>query len=191
MKKLVLITALLFTKLACSDMFAQMSDADLQKEVLKPDTVFSVYLEEDTVYRFHSVFLVFENITGDSILLHSHFKLFREDVSPAWRWDSERGFKMNFYLDGGNKAMMPNWGQWEDNFYKFSDDKNDGRTLMPPHSIVRFRIPLPYPAGSSDKWELSFSINYLYVNLTKKNGRPVSMETNRLDLGYLNNKTKK
>ena len=187
MKRLVLITAvLLFAKSFCGDLYAQMSEEEHLKSILEPDTVFVVYLEADTLPRGYTVFLVFENITGDSILLFSNFKLYRYGFAPGWG----RGFAMNFYLNGGDKPLMPNWGQWDEEVFKFSDDKHDGKILMPPHSIIRFRIPLPSPAGSSKKWELSFSINYIYVNPTKKNGRFVSMETNRLDLGYLDRRRK-
>jgi hypothetical protein len=181
MRKIILPTIALFIVSICTNTFAQM--ADYQKKALEPDTIFSVYLEKDTANRFHSVFLVFENTSNDSILLFSRFKLFFDRFITG----SELGFMMNFYQNGQN--VMPTWGQWPYEQYVFSD----GKTRMPPHSIIRFRIGIPSIGiiNADEEFLLNFMLNYMYFNLTKKEGRLVSMETNRLDLGYLNSKTRK
>jgi hypothetical protein len=176
MKKIILLTAVLSITLTCNDIFAQI--ADYQKQALEPDTIFSVYLEKDTVNSYHSVFLVFENISNDSILLFSRFKLFFDRFITG----NGLGFMMTFYRNG--QEVMPSWGQWPDDQYVFSG----GKTYMPSHSIIRFRICLPSigKIDANEEFFLNFRLNYMYFNLTKKEGRVVSVETNCLNMDYLN-----
>jgi hypothetical protein len=164
MKKLILITVLFMGIISYS--YSQ------EQEI---DTIFSVRIETDTM-DYYSVYLVFENISNDSILLISSFRNF------LWEFRHGPGFRINFYFD--HKLGLPNWGESPPNNYIYSN----GETFFAPHSIVKIPINLPYfgKLKNNIEYGLVFELNYRYFNLTQGIGKYFyHIETDYFKLDYL------
>ena len=176
MKKTILI--IVFAGMICH-ILAQKS---FYEQVKETDSILSIYLERDTnvVYRaidslaiYNNVFLVFENKSSDSIVLSSNFENF--DGVCEYR----SGILMHFYFN--HKLGMLSWGELRPKFFNFSN----GKTPIPPHSKVRFEIPLPSMVNKKDKEEgIEFEIFYRYINKTKKNISFFKIKTAYLKLDY-------
>jgi hypothetical protein len=123
--------------------------ANAQRDTLK------VYLEKDREYKF-GVDLIFENNSNDTIFLLSKFK----NLSAMHEMISAPGIFINF-LHNGNSFTF-NWGDYYDQSFVFSK----GRTLIYPKSKVKFVFNLrqyfAFPEKSTDKYEVSFFINYIF-----------------------------
>lgn len=170
MKKLILVTVL-FVGLI-SPIFAQQSS---YVRVHEPDSIFSVYLEEDTVSSYRSVYLVFKNNSSDSIILRSKFEHISDYVyhSP--------GILINFYIN--HLLGLPNWGDLRPDYFKFSE----GQTHVPPKAIIRFPIELPYLGKIKNEVEkgIDFELFYRYYNVTQRKASSFHVKTNYLNLNYL------
>ena len=145
------------------------------EKVRERDSIFSVYLEEDTLHDYHSVFLVFKNETSDSIVLASNFEYFID------RFYYIPGIYINFYIN--QELGLLNWGELRPEYFKFSN----GKTHVPPRVIIRFPIALPHIGKIKDGVEkgLVFEIFYFYYNVTQKKANSFYVKTNYLNLKYL------
>jgi len=167
MKKVILITAFAL-QISCAP--AQKS---FYERVQEPDSIFSVYLEEDTL-NIYSVFLVFENKSQDSIMLTSNFENFFEfRYSP--------GILINFYFN--HELGLPTWGDLRPDYYNFKD----GWEPISPLSIIKFPISLPFVGRIRDDIEkgIDFEVFYRYYNITQKKASSFYIKTNYLNLNYL------
>jgi len=145
------------------------------ERVHESDSIFSVYLEEDTLSTIYSVFLVFENKSQDSIILVSNFENFMTKFSYS------PGILINFYFN--HELGLPNWGSLYPEYYKFSE----GRTPVPPCSVIKFPISLPYIGRIRDDIEkgIDIEIFYRYFNMTQRQADSYYVKTNYLNLKYL------
>jgi hypothetical protein len=145
------------------------------EKVREQDSIFSVYLEEDTLNDYYSVFLVFKNKTSDSIVLTSKFEYFIDRLYYT------PGIYINFYIK--QELGLLNWGELRPEYFKFSN----GKTHVPPRSIIRFPIVLPYIGKIKDEVEkgLVFEVFYFYYNVTQKRANSFYVKTNYLNLKYL------
>lgn len=169
MKKIIIKLILLFMTTS-QVVYAQ----SYYERIMEQDSIFSVYLEQDTT-NYYSVYLVFENISNDSILLISSFRNFIEQIGV------EPGFKMNFFLN--QNPIIPNWGELPINYYTYLE----GKTYIFPHSIKRFPVSLPYigELNKNKEYGLIFDVNYRYFNFTKKEGKNYRVKTNYYKLSHL------
>jgi hypothetical protein len=167
MKNLILIAV--FAGLI-SHIYAQKS---FYERVQEPDSIFSVYLEKDTL-NAHSLFLVFENRSSDSIILVSDFKNFSAfEYTP--------GFLINFYFN--QELGLPTWGELRPDYYRFSE----GRSPAPPRSIIRFPIELPNIGKIRNDIEkgIIFEVFYRYFNITQRKAASFYVKTDYFKLDYL------
>ncbi|GHT11871.1 hypothetical protein FACS189432_08020 [Bacteroidia bacterium] len=169
MKKLILVTVL-FVGLI-NPIYAQKS---FYEQVNEPDSIFSVYLEKDTISSYRRVYLVFKNNSSDSIVLKSNFEHF-----SSFRYSP--GIYINFYIN--HLLGLPNWGDLRPDYFKFSE----GQTHVPPKAIIRFPIELPYLGKVKNEVEkgIDFELFYFYYNVTQKQASCFRVKTNYLNLNYL------
>jgi hypothetical protein len=168
MKKLILV--IVFAWLI-NHVYAQKS---FYEQIQEPDSIFSIYLEEDTLHS-RSIYLVFKNNSSDSIVLKSDFENFDT------RFKSRPGFLICFYFN--HELGLPNWGESRPDHFKFSN----GVTQVSPRSKIRFQIELPYIGKIRDDIEkgIIFEVFYFYYNATQKKASSFYVTTNYLNLKYL------
>ena len=143
-------------------------------QIAQPDSVFSVYVEQDTT-NYYSVYLVFENISNDSILLISNFRNFTEQIEPG------PGFRIKFFLN--HNQIMPNRGELPIDSYTYFE----GRTHVAPFSIIKYPVALPYVGvlRNDVEYGLVFEVNYRYFNFDKREGGNYRVKTDYYKLDYL------
>ncbi|GHV64327.1 hypothetical protein FACS1894199_02310 [Bacteroidia bacterium] len=166
-----------------SNIYAQKSYYQRAQE---PDSILTVYLEEDTIHSYPSAFLVFKNNSSDSIVLVSEFWHFLDEFTPG----GKSGFMMDFHFNGHSET--PNWGENPNVHYVFSTGNYKGKSIVQPYSIVKYRIDVPiYGRKTNEECLVSFHLNYRYINLNKGGGRTVYIKTKDLNLEYLFRDTEK
>jgi len=169
MRKLIFITILMGQ---ISIVFAQKS---FYERVHESDSIFSIYLEEDTISSIYSVLLVFDNKSQDSIVLVSNFENFLTKFSYS------PGILINFYVN--HELGMPVWGSLYPQYYRFSE----GRIPISPLSVTKFPISLPNIGKIRDDIEkgIDFEIFYRFYNVTQRKASSFYTKTNYLNLKYL------
>ena len=168
-----IITTTLLLLIAATNQVHAQSYYDL---IAQPDSVFSIYVEQDTT-NYYSVYLVFENTTNDSILLTSNFRNFIDQIEPG------PGLKINLFRN--NNEIMPNREEFISHYTYFF-----GRTHIAPFSIVRYPVALPYIGILTEgvEYGLIFDVNYRYYNFDKKEGKTYRVRTDYYKLDYLKTK---
>jgi len=99
------------------------------------------------------IYLTFENISNDTILLVSHFRVFDDEISQV------PGFMLSFFRN--QKEFRPYKDDIPLREYKF----NEGKTTVNPKSKVQFEIDLKRHIGKiypNDIYGIKLELNYRY-----------------------------